>query len=383
MTIKEFAYSAQQHLEAHSGEKFKRAHIYELLAASFGYSSFAALSSESVLFQGTQVSVHSPLRDHALRQRCLELGYQTYTADLVGADFASFIEQERVSFVTLSTLIATLRHQLSYRGYWDWQSEDDFDEDENLPHVIDEDWPPFDDESRLALIIPSSLLTALEIAASRADANAHYALALIHAPVDVDKRSPDFDYWYNEGQRGRVLAGVEKEWADQYAETIANDKQYEFHLREAGRLGNEQALLDLAEFFDDPSFFEHGRHGENHALLRVAEIAESLGRRQDVHNWLTKTAESGDTEAMRRLIEEFDQDDLQRCWTWIYLAQLLETDLTHDDYYAIHEDGSLYDDDVGGAMYAAGQYGVKLPPLSDAQDAWARQTAKALFEEIE
>jgi hypothetical protein len=257
MTIQEFAYSAQQHLEAQSGEKFKRAHIYELLAASFGYSSFAALSSESVLFQGTRASVHSSLHDHALRQRCLELGYQTNTADLVSAEFASLVEQERVSFVALSTLIATLRRQLSYRGYGAWQSKDDFDEDEDLSHVIDEDWPPFDDESRQDLI-STGLLTTLEIAASRADANAHYALALIHAPVDVDKRSPGFDYWYNEGQRGRVLAGVEKEWADQYAETIANDKQYEFHLREAGRLGNEQALLDLAEHFDDPSFFEQG-----------------------------------------------------------------------------------------------------------------------------
>jgi hypothetical protein len=382
MTIKEFAYSAQQHLEAQSGEKFKRAHIYELLAASFGYSSFAALSSESVLFQGTLVSVHGSLHDDALHQRCLELGYQTYTADLVGAELVSFIEQEQVSFVMLSALIASLRRQLSYRGYWGWQSEDDFDENEDLSHVIDEDWPPFDDES-LHDLISTGLLTALEIAASRTDANAHYALALIHAPVDVEKRSPGFDYWYNEGKHGRVLTGVEKVWADKYEETIAYDKKYEFHLREAGRLGNENALLDLAEHFDDPSFFEQGSNGENHDPHRVAEIAESLGRMQDVHEWLTKEAEAGDTEAMRRLIEEFDQDDLQCCWSWIYLAQLLDTDLTSDDYYAIHVDGSHYDDDVGGPMYVDGRDGIKLPPLTDAQDASARQTAKALFEKIE
>jgi TPR repeat protein len=382
MTIKEFAYSAQQHLEAQAGEKFKRAHIYELLAASFGYNSFAALKSESVLFQGTQASVHGLLHSDALRQRCLDLGYQTYTTDLVGTEFASFIEQERIIFVTLSTLIATLRRQLSYRGYWGWQSEDDFDQDKNLPHVVDEDWPPFDDESRQDLI-PSSLLTALEIAASRADANAHYALALIHAPVDVEKRSPGFDYWYNEGKRGRVLAGVEKEWADKYAETIAYDKKYEFHLCEAGRLGNGQAQLDLAEYFGDPAFFVNTNNNGNHSPRRVAEIAESLGRIQDVYTWLTLAAETGDVEAMHRLIEEFDQDDLQRYWTWIYLAQLLEIDLTQDDYYAIHEDGSHYDDDVGGPMYVNGREGIQLSSLSEDQDSLARQRAQILFDKIQ
>jgi TPR repeat protein len=117
--------------------------------------------------------------------------------------------------------------------------------------------------------------------------------------------------------------------------------------------------------------------------LRVAEIAESLDRNHDVHKWLTKAAEAGDTEAMRRLIEEFDQDNLQRCWSWVYLAQLLDTDLTRDDYYAIHEDGSHYDDDVGGAMYVDGRDGVKLPKLSADQDAFAREAAKELFEKMQ
>jgi hypothetical protein len=43
MTIKELAYSAQQHLQASTGSSLKRAHIYELLAASFGFKSYAAL----------------------------------------------------------------------------------------------------------------------------------------------------------------------------------------------------------------------------------------------------------------------------------------------------------------------------------------------------
>ena len=51
MTIKELAYSAQQQLQASTGSSFKRAHIYELLAASFGFNSYAALGADTVFTQ--------------------------------------------------------------------------------------------------------------------------------------------------------------------------------------------------------------------------------------------------------------------------------------------------------------------------------------------
>jgi hypothetical protein len=378
MTIKEFAYSAQQHLHAQTGEIFKRAHLYEFLAASFGYRSYAALSSESVIFPGPQASIPDVPPNTALRQRCIELGYQAVTADIVSTEFPFLIEQKCIHPVKLSALIATLSRQLSYRGYGAWQD----DEDESLAHLIDEDWPPFPDESRKNLI-SKDLLTALEAEALKNNAEAHYALALIHAPVDVDKRSPGMGYWYNEEMNGRVLVGVQKEFADEYAEMMAKEAKYEFHLREAGRLGNELALLVLAEEFDDPSFFEIVHKEGDHDPLWVAEIAESLGRTRDVYKWLTLAAEPGDVKAMRRLIEEFDQDDLLRCWIWLYLAQLLDTDLTRDDYYAIHEDGSHYDDDMGGPIFVGGRAGIKLRPLNEEQNALARHHAQALYDKIQ
>jgi hypothetical protein len=384
MTIKDFAYSAQQHLQAQTGEPFKRAHLYEFLAASFGYHSYAALSSESIVFSGPQAALRDAPPNTALRQRCIELGYQAAAADIVSTVFPFLIEQKRIHLVKLPVLIATLRRQLSYRGYWAWQDDEEFDEDEyeSLAYLIDEDWSPFHDESRKDLI-SKNLLTALEGAASKANADAHYAIALMHAPVDVEKRSPGMDYWYNEEKNGRVLVGVQKEFADEYAEMMAKEAKYEFHLREAGRLGNELALLDLAEKFDDPSFFEVVKRGSDHDPLRVAEIAENLGRIDDLYHWLTIAAEAGDVGAMQRLIEEFDQDDLPRRWTWVYLVQLLGTDLTKDNYYAIHEDGSLYDDDVGGTVFLAGRAGIKLLPLSEDQDTLARLKAQALYDKIQ
>ena len=86
---------------------------------------------------------------------------------------------------------------------------------------------------------------------------------------------------------------------------------------------------------------------------------------------------------MLQLIEEYDHGDLQRCWTWVYLSQLVGTDLSQDAHYAINEDGSDYDDDVGGTVYVAGRDGVDLVPLAPGQDAIAKLAAHRLFKQIE
>jgi hypothetical protein len=153
-------------------------------------------------------------------------------------------------------------------------------------------------------------------------------------------------------------------------------------LREAARLGQQDALLDLADRFGDPAFFEQADTHSNADPTVVAAIAQRLGRHGDAMKWLTVAAEAGDTEAMRQLIEEYDQRDLLRCWTWVYLAKLMDVDLTMDEHYAINEDGSPYDDDVGGAVYVGGCGGVVIDPISAKQDAVARDAAKKIFGRI-
>lgn len=379
MTIKELAYSAQQQLQASTGSSLKRAHIYELLAASFGFNSYAALGVDTVLTQqhpdDERIASHSAF----VRRRCIELGYPPENADLVSAALGSFLEERQIGVVWISELTSQLRG--------DWSSLED--------HPIGDDTEHFGDEQddRLAARradsdegdFASLMLDGLEAAASKGNALAHYALALIHVPdadEDADQEAGS-SYWHSQAQQGRVLTGVEKEWADAHAARLTQAEKYARHLREAGRLGNQHALLDLAERFGDPSFFEHPHHDVGADPSAVAEIAERLGRVADAKHWLTVAAESGDTDAMLHLIEEHDQGDLARCWTWVYLSQLVGTDLSKDAHYAINEDGSEYDDDVGGPAYVAGRDGVDLDPLSAEQDAVARDAAQDLFEQIQ
>jgi hypothetical protein len=349
MTIKEFAYIAQQHFQAQTGQNFKRTHIYELLAASFGYNSFAALCAESVVIHGEKNSNSSFMYIPEIRNRSIELGYLPEIANIFSNSFPTFIAEWQISIVNIM----------------------------ELKSIIAERFMDDDDS------ISPELIAELDLAAAGGNALAHYGLALIYgANDDDDGGEVGADYWFNQEKNGRILKGVEKQWADAYKNKMANDEKYEFHLREAGRLGHEEALLDLAERFDDPAFFEKVKASPGHDPSRVVEIAESLGRDKDIHAWLTIAAESGDIYAMRRLIEEFDQNDLMRCWTWIYLAQLLETDLSKDDYHAIHENGSLYDDDVGGPMFVDGEQGIELRPLNVEQDNLVRQNAQKLFDKI-
>ena len=186
-------------------------------------------------------------------------------------------------------------------------------------------------------------------------------------------------YWYERAKAGWILSGVEKEWADAHVLTLSKAEKHEQHLREAARLGHPEALLDLAELYGDPVLFSHDLNESRVDVARVAAIAENLNRPEDAHKWLTMAAKSGDVQAMLRLIEDYDHDNLFQCWIWAYLSRLVGTDLTADDYRAIHEDGSVYDEDVGGPLFVDGRGGLDLEPITAEQDAIARRSALDIF----
>jgi hypothetical protein len=124
------------------------------------------------------------------------------------------------------------------------------------------------------LLISPLLIDGLKTAAQKDSATAHYALALIFAAGDDEySGGAGSSYWYTQGQEGRVLSGVEQEWADAYAKKLADAGAYDYHLREAARLGNRQALLDRADRFSDPSFFETR---DNACTADPVRVARSL-----------------------------------------------------------------------------------------------------------
>jgi TPR repeat protein len=377
MTIKEFAYSTQQHLQTTTKGSFKRAHIYELLAAAFGFNSYAALGTKSV-FTNVALTSQIPAKHQTLiRNRCLELGYPVDLAEAVSNTLTAYLDENEIGVFAIDGLVALLRTE--WDDNWDIADDESDIDPEGLDEIV---------ESRQALtdsmLESPLLLEGLENAAIKGNALAHYALALIQRfSDDGEEPEPGSEYWYLEAKAGRMVTGVEKEWAESYEAYVAKSQKYVHHLRSAAMLGEPNALLDLADQFNEPTFFELGMDRVFSSPAYVAEIAERLDRPADAKRWLTTAAESGDTDAMRQLIEFYDKGDLVRCWTWIYLAQLLGSDLTQDSHYAINEDGSDYDDDVGGPAFVGGHDGVRLETLSVAQDEAAKKRAQDIYDSIQ
>lgn len=377
MTIKQFAFDTQQHLQAQTRIAFKRSHVYELFAAAFGFNSYASLCADCVFTQGG-LTIRRPAEyGESVGRRCLELDYLPETALQLAQALPVYLTDQDIGVIRIADLVAHLRYETNRVTDQELDEFDDDAEDEE-----DTYGPCFDRESLATPILLDGLLAA----ANKGNADAHYALALIYAPSDdpYDEPSSGSDYWYNEERNGRVLIGVEKEWADEYTAMQTRSEKYEHHLRAAGALDHEAALLEMAERFGDPAFFERPANAySNIDAAHAADVANHLGRRKDAWQWRTIAAQLGDTEAMRELIEGYDRLNLQQCWTWFYLAELLGTDLSADEYEAIHENGSRYDDDVGGAMFVDGRGGVELEPLNAEEDATARRAAAVLYQAIE
>lgn len=349
MTIKSLAHSAQKHLQANNSRPFRRTHVYELIAAAFGFGSYAALNTTAILADLPDLLNQDSINLSSIQKRGIELGYDFSMAEQISTELADYLASRGICAIRIHDLLDKLRD--------DWDVRD--------------------------LLTSPVLLESLEASAARNIADAHYALALIYGPDEYEEEKTGVsDYWYNQGQQGRVLTGVEKEWADAYTQHLANEQKYATHLREAARLGNQLALIDTANQFDDPTFFEQTTQDVDVDPSEIAKIAQRMGRKNDARSWLSRAAGCGDIEAIRELIEDYDNDDLLQCWTWIYLAQLLGTDLTKSDYRAINEDGSPYNDEVGGPIDVAGTDGIELSPLPAEHDQAARKAAETLFSKI-
>lgn len=178
----------------------------------------------------------------------------------------------------------------------------------------------------------------------------------------------------------------DKEWADAYGEALKRRDASALHLRRAAALGSTHALLDLAERRDDPTCFHAAAVEPSADPRRVAELAYRFDP-EHVQPWLTMAAEVGDVCAMRTLIEEFEHNDLQRCWTWLHLARLLGTDLTESKMRAYHDgglyDGRPYDDDQGGPLYVDGIEGVELESIDSHKERLAVAQAQRLFSKLQ
>ncbi|MNM88754.1 hypothetical protein D3C81_1009770 [compost metagenome] len=332
---------------------FRHSHIFELLAAGFGFRSSAALRADHVIARFHQALEPNPNDLVLLQSRLVALGYRE-VADAAGRVLLDIIREHRLGTAEITQIPGMLnRHDsMVANNAWDidgeeWEEEEDEDEsNEVLNLTLDLD------EAQL-------LMGGLEAAAVRGNACAHFALACLYASDD-DSKDEGSAYWYSRLKQGHPLQGVELEWALAYEHEQKLAELRGFHLAEAAKLGH----LATARF-EKP-------HGGQSFDERRQSCLEAAGR--------------GNVVAMRALIEEYDPDNTKRNWVWIYLSELLGNDLRESDMRAYHDGGLYaneeYDDDQGGPMYVAGHEGVELEPLNPEDDAEAQRLAGEYFSVI-
>lgn len=381
MTVKNLVFRAQAALKAQHRITAKRSHLYEILAALFSYGSHAALSADA-LYAQTDGRNRAPIDQAAAVARARQCGHSPDNSKCIVSVLREAAGADRICVATLADVLEQLQSEKDDDLVEDVDSDgDDSDDDEDPPTT-----------RSLALLDLSSpvLLEGLEAAAQRGNADAHFALALLlddSEEEEEDELAPGLDgsYWYEERRAGRDLTGPQLSWALSYEHAAARRKEAKIrreahveHIRLAAGGGNVEAAVRLAELCPD----EHSLYlamkvvGPTHAL-RLARIAAQQGRNSEQSELLRMAATNGDIDAMHELAQQGHCDAIE-AWTWVYLAGHLGYDLQRVE--AIHEDGTPYDDDVGGTAFPVG--GIDLPRLSVADEAAARQSARVHFERL-
>lgn len=391
MNTKALAHRIQLGLSEAAGLDVKRSQIHELIAAALGHGSQAAMLTAGIACPMPQpLAKYQALDKARLSKRALDLGIHTAVPGTLADAVISAMDGAGMRFLPLD-LVVRLLMEGRFELYADELMAHLDSSSKNAARVIEEDyfdsdaWEQRQEEEMSAVLHLSSdeVISALNAAIDRSDARAHLCLAILLSgdPDDIAEQDGAVGgkYWFEQEQKGRVLAGVEKEWAAGYQRETEIRQKVREHLDRAANLGQPDALLLLAQHYRDPRFFGLNRPLVHADPMAVASLAHDMGFPQAAQVWMEMAAESGDITAMRTLVKHIQQGDPLKCWTWYHLALMHGKDLTQSDYRAIHEDGSAYEDDVGGPMYLDGEDAIDLPGADEATQLSAQKLAQALF----
>lgn len=373
MTIKQYAFHVHAHLRAQGSAPLTRSQVHELLAAAAGFATHAAFHHQAawcdVAWRDTDLA---PDEDRVI-QRCLHFGLSPEEAARAAQCLASFLDTSGYAPVRYEELIAALA-----------RAEDEWTEADEAASAAVADW------LSIALVSPMQqgfdtllgelplLLEGLEAAAARGIAAAHLATAFMLEPYgalpEEDDRRFGRGQWSAEPVSFKEIAAG----SDRFVRVVA---KHRYHLLAAARCGDRRAMLLTAELYGDPGALELEPSGEMDPYTMI-DLADAHDRPELAYQWLTVLASEGEVSAMRALIEDRNETPF-RAWVWMHLSRMLDRDLSQDRHEAINEDGTPYDDDVGGPAYVGGVGGIKLVPLSAEENRQAKEEAAQMFAAIE
>lgn len=214
MTIKQFVHDTRQQLADSSALSLKTSHLYELIAAAFGYRSYAALQAEAIVLHQTPWPCQPDLALLEQRGRELALPQPQILSLLVGQHL------QRAGVVSIQVDALGLTREDDWDDTWEdgWLDDEVEDDDAQLQPAPSSTTQLDAAQALLAQLdayhqppIALQALQQLEAFAERGHPQVHWWLAqrLGDAETYIDNSDVPSGYWYRKQQEGMVLSGPE------------------------------------------------------------------------------------------------------------------------------------------------------------------------------
>ncbi len=378
MTIKQYAYNLHAHLRALGLVSLARSQVHELLAAAAGFATHAAFQHQAAWCDVAWRDTGFPPDEDRVLQRCLQFGLSPEDSVRTAQGLGGFLGASGFAPVRFEELIAALG-----------SAEDEWADADEAESPVFAEWISSALISRMGVGLDALLeelpllLEGLEAAGARGVAAAHLATAYLLEPYGGLPDEDDHRFGRELRQRGQwsaepVSFAAIAAGAGGFARVVA---KHRYHLLAAARGGDRRAMLLTAERYGDPAVLEL-EPSDHMDPYDMVDLADAHGRPELAHQWLTVLAREGEVSAMRELIEDRGETPF-RAWVWMHLSRMLGQDLSQDRHEAINEDGTPYDEDVGGPAYVGGVDGIELAPLAAEENRRAKEESAQLFAAIE
>ena len=380
MSIQEFAYQLAQKIQTEHAVKISRSHIYELIALNQGYRSYNAFVAQNLLLDceydiSEEYYVHELLNLLTLDilKNPPKTDYSNYDDDAIHWDnyeSRELLEKIHNFILKLQNLLKdrsleerllniakTLQYEflfldLNYLNFKEFRESLTYIDFEN--GLVDEEL--FDQDIDF-VSIEQNLEKIRVYAKERNNLDAYAVLASYYRYL-ANQIAPY-------GRQGSTFGST---WDNQKQKYIKSQKTTE-------NIKQYEELIKLANYYEEFIKF---------APENIAEIDMDADR-ETVYKQFLYLCNRGDLDAIENFLYQKIFKNSGEAWVYIYLAQLLDTDFTKDDFRAYNAyTGEEYDD--YGPMEIAGreaiQYAVHLKQLNDEKDQLARRIAQDLFKNI-
>lgn len=351
MSIQNLSYELHQAIKS-KGFDVKRSHVYELIAAAFGFNTYNQLHLNAI-----------PL-------------YADSSAEIY--DLTIVIGRCQTLKISLD-VIKILENQLS-NHFFIYKTKDDLSS--LIRNVLNqEEYPEH-----------SNLLKQLEKTTEIFSQQSIYPYLIAQFYCDCENNfsvSTSMQYLYDRYLQGKEISPTWKPNLEHFiARKNRNERfkeNYVFYLTRASELGSFPAQLQLSQFESDGDFegeevFDEDEYSQYSTYVPHIELELAKRGNERVLREIFDKVTLDNYGDLKKLTD----DELIQAWKWQKFALFLGFDLAKGNYQAraIHENGNYYDDDVGGPIFVAesGREDIHLPKLSLEQEVLVAKEVKRLIE---